>query len=87
MRLGLIVSADGKGGSPAVVLYPTVNKPERVAKAFSKDGSSLINFGLGGRLTSELAEDGINHASRMGMTSSANQLDGFREGCVGRDAV
>ena len=45
----LVVGGDGFGGGAAVVLYPSVHKPEGVAQAVGQGGGGFVEFGLGAR--------------------------------------
>jgi hypothetical protein len=58
-----------------------------MGEALGEGGGGFIEFGLGGRLAGEVAEDGVDHAGGVRVVGRTDELYGLREGCVGRNAV
>jgi len=58
-----------------------------MSQPLGEESGGFIELRLGGILASELAEDGVDHAGGVAVTSGADEFDRFAEGRVGGDPV
>ena len=86
-RLFLIGLADLQRGLAAIGGDPSLHQPLRMTEPFGEGGDRLEDALAGPLRHGQLAQDGVDHAGRMGLTGSAAQLDALAQNGVGGNAI